>query len=88
MLVESLLHGGSEAELREARAAIAKLAAVPTEPGVVVHEVWLLRLRALLAQIDGDDAGYRDYHYRYRTIAIGLGFEGHMAMCRSDVVRV
>ena len=59
---------------------------MPTEPGVVVHEIWLLRLRALLAQADGDDAGYRDYRDRYRTMATDLGFEGHMAMGRGDGV--
>ena len=79
VLVESLLQRGSEADVREARTAIAKLAAVPVEPGVVVYEVWLLRLRALLAQAEGDAVGYRDYRDRYRTRAADLGFEGHMA---------
>ena len=67
MLVESLLQRGSDADLREARAAIAKLAAVPTDPGVVLYEIWLLRLRALLAQAEGDEVTYRDYRDRYRT---------------------
>ena len=60
VLVESLLHRGFEADVREARAAIAKLTAVPTEPGVVVLEIWLLRLRALLAQAEGDEVMYSE----------------------------
>ena len=79
VLVESLLHRGSEADLREATDAVAKLAAVPTEPGFVLNEIWLLRLRALLAQAEGDEVTYRDYRDRYRKMANDLGFEGHMA---------
>jgi len=54
------------------------LAAVPTDPGFVLHEIWLLRLRALLARTHGDDRAYRDYRDRYRAMATSLGFEGHM----------
>ena len=39
---------------------------------------WLLRLRALLAQAQGDEDAYRDYRDRYRAMAKSLGFEGHM----------
>ncbi len=77
-LVESLLQRGAEADIREAKDAIARLAAVPTEPGVVLIEIWLLRMRALLAQAEGDEATYRDYRDRYRQMANDLGFEGHM----------
>ena len=79
ILVESLLQRGSEADLTEAREATAKLAAVPTEPGCVLNEIWLLRLRALLAQAEGDEVIYRDHRDRYRKMANELGFEGHMA---------
>jgi adenylate cyclase len=79
VLVESLLRRGSDADLREARAAIDRLAALPTDPGYVLHEIWLLRLEALLAQALGDEAGYRHYRDRYRERATSLGFEGHMA---------
>ncbi len=77
-LVDSLLQRGCEADLREARNAIAILAAVPTEPGVVLNEIWLLRLRASLARAEGDDVTYRDYRDRYREMARELAFEGHM----------
>jgi hypothetical protein len=78
-LVETLLRSGSDADLQEAVTAIERLAAVPTDPGFVLHDIWLLRLRALLARADGDDASYRDYRDRYRAMARSLGFEGHIA---------
>ncbi len=78
-LVESLLARGTEADLQEAQAAIDRLASVPTEPGFVVYEVALLRLRALLARARSDEPGYRDYRDRYRAMATSLGFEGHIA---------
>jgi adenylate cyclase len=78
ILTESLLQRGSEADVRDARDVVATLAAKPTEPGVVLYEIWLLRLRALLAQAEGDEATYRDYRDRYRQMANDLGFEGHM----------
>ena len=55
VLVEALLRRGAETDLQEARAAIDHLAAVPTEPGFVLFEVPLGRLRALLARADGDE---------------------------------
>jgi hypothetical protein len=45
----------------------------------VLHDIWLLRMRALLARSNGDDATYRDYRDRYRKMATEIGFEGHMA---------
>jgi adenylate cyclase len=77
-LVELLLHRGSNADLRDARDAVATLAATLADPGVILYEIWLLRLRALLAHAEGDDAAYRDYRDRYRKMANDLGFEGHM----------
>jgi len=50
-----------------------------TDPGFVLNEIWLLRLRALLARAHGDETGYRDYRDRYRAMARSLGFEGHIA---------
>jgi adenylate cyclase len=78
-LVEALLQRGSEADRAEAADVIAKLAAVPTEAGVVLNEIWLLRMRALLAQAEGDEATYRYHRDRYRAMANDLGFEGHIA---------
>ena len=78
VLVESLMRRGSDADLREAQAAVDRLAAYPTEPEFVLHDIWLLRLRALMAQANGDDATYRDLRDRYRKMAADLDFEGHM----------
>jgi adenylate cyclase len=78
-LVESLLRGGSNSDLLEAEAAIERLAAVPTDPGFVLNEIPLLRLRALLAHAKSDDTAYREYRDRYRAMATSLGFEGHIA---------
>jgi adenylate cyclase len=78
VLVEALLQRGGDGDLDEAESVIARLAAVPTDPGFVVHDITLLRLRALLARARGDDASYRDTRDRYRAMATSLGFEGHM----------
>ena len=78
-LVESLLLRGTEGDIAEAQAAIDLLAAVPTDPGFVMHKLPLLRMRALLARAHGDDIVYRDYRDRYRDMAKTLGFEGHIA---------
>jgi hypothetical protein len=45
----------------------------------VVRDVWLLRMRALLARAHGVEAAYREYRDRYRDMAKTLGFEGHIA---------
>jgi adenylate cyclase len=78
LLVETLLDRGADGDAAEAEAAIARLAASPAD-GSVIREVWLLRMRALLARAHGDEASYRDYRDRYRAMAASLGFEGHMA---------
>jgi adenylate cyclase len=78
-LVESLLARGGNADLQDAQTAIDRLAAAPSHPSFVFHELPLLRLRALLAQAHEDDAAYCDYRDRYRAMATSLGFEGHIA---------
>ena len=83
VLVQSLLLRGSVADLREAATEIERLAAVPTDPGFVLKEIQLLRMRALLARAHGDEAGYRDFADRYGAMARSLGFEGHMAMAEA-----
>jgi adenylate cyclase len=77
--VEALLRRGTDADLQDAQTAIDQLAEVPTEPGFVMHDLCLLRLRALLARAHGDDTSYRDYRDRYREMAKTLEFEGHIA---------
>jgi hypothetical protein len=79
VLVEALLDRGADADVAEAEAAIERLSAAPAEAGLVIREIWLLRLRALLARAHGDDTSYREYGDRYRDMAKTLGFEGHIA---------
>ncbi len=74
VLVEALLERGAGGDLDEAQAAIDRLAAVPTDPGFVLHELPLLRLRALVAQAHGDDAGRGEFMQRYRAKAAAAGF--------------
>ena len=57
VLVETLLDRGADGDVAEAEAAIERLAAAPAEEGLVIRDIWLLRLRALLARAHGDDAG-------------------------------
>lgn len=82
-LVQSLLMRGTPTDVEEAAAEIERLAAVPTEPGFMLIEIQLLRMRAVLAHATGDEASYRDYAARYRAMAISLGFEGHMALAEA-----
>jgi hypothetical protein len=75
VLVELLLRRGTDDDLRQAEAAIERLAAVPTDPGLVLYEIPLLRLRGLVAQARGDDVAYRKFMESYRTNAAVAGFE-------------
>jgi adenylate cyclase len=77
--VDALLQRGTDADVQEAQAAVERLAAVPTEPGFVLYELPLLRLRALLARSRGDEISYRDFANRYRAMATSVGFQGHIA---------
>ncbi|WP_424073597.1 adenylate/guanylate cyclase domain-containing protein [Mycobacterium sp.] len=77
-LVSALMSRGDPMDLSEAQSAIDRLAAVPTEPGFVMNDLWLLRMRALEAQARSDESAYRDYRDRYRAMANSLGFEGHI----------
>ena len=71
-------------DLEEAKAAIDRLVAVPTDPGFVLHELPLLRLRALLARAHGDGTSLPDSSgIGTERWQIRLGFEGHMAMAEA-----
>lgn len=79
VLVEALLDRCTDSDVAEAEDAIERLAKAPADEGLVVREIWLLRLQALLTRARGDDARYREYQGRYRDMARTLGFEGHIA---------
>ena len=78
VLVETLLERGTEEDVVQAEAAIDRLATTPADHEYVLRDIWLLRMRALLARAQGDDVTYSDYRDRYRKMANDLGFEGHM----------
>ena len=78
VLVETLLDRGAPNDVAEAEAAIERLAAAPADEGLVMRDIWLLRLQALLARAHGADTSYRDYRDRYHAMATSLGFEGHI----------
>jgi hypothetical protein len=78
VLVETLLDRRAESDVAEAEAAIERLATAPADEVLVIREIWLLRMRALLARTRGDEAAYRNFRDRYRDMARTLGCEGHM----------
>jgi class 3 adenylate cyclase len=78
VLVEALLERGANGDVIDAEAAIARLAAAQDDEGPVIRDIWLLRMRALLAQALGDETAYHDYRDRYRAMARSLGFAGHI----------
>jgi hypothetical protein len=73
------LERGADGDVVEAQAAIERLAAAPADEGLVMRDIWLLRLRALLARAHGDAEVYDQLRDRYRDMAKTLGFEGHIA---------
>jgi hypothetical protein len=79
VLVETLLDHGAESDVAEAEAASERVAAAPADEGLVIRDIWLLRLRALLARAHGDATAYANFRDRYRDMARTLGFEGHIA---------
>ncbi len=79
VLVETLVERNAEGDLAEAREAIDRLVNLRSDQVSALREITLLRLRALLARADADEAGYRDFRDRYRDMAKTLGYEGHIA---------
>ena len=82
-LVEALLIRGSAADLGEARSRTDALAALPADPEFVLHQIWLTRLRALIARAEGNESDYRDLRDDYRAMAQRLRFHGHLAMAEA-----
>lgn len=85
VLVESLLRRGDTDDIREAAEHIDRFADMPSEPGVVINEIQLLRMRARLARARGGDSGFRDLVERYRALAVSLNFAGHIQL--ADAMR-
>ncbi|WP_199255370.1 zinc ribbon domain-containing protein [Mycolicibacterium mengxianglii] len=76
-LVGALLARGGAGDIDAAAAATEHLATLPTEPGYALHEIPLLRCRALLARARGDDTDYTALVSRYRVRATELDYAGH-----------
>ncbi len=85
VLVQLLIRRGSVADLRDAQAEIDRLAAVPTDPGFVLHELPLLRCRALLARAHGDEKSFRNFLQRHREKAAAVGFDALTATAAATV---
>ena len=83
LLVRELLVRATEADVREAEAAIDRLAAVQVLDGLAIQEITLLELRARLARAKADEVAYRQLADRYLDMAESLGFEGHIAMAKA-----
>jgi hypothetical protein len=79
VLVQTLLDRGADGDVAEAENAIVRLAEAPADEGLAIRDIWLLRLRALLARAHGDAAAYTHLRDRYRDMARTLEFEGHIA---------
>ena len=75
VLVQLLIRRGSVGDQHEAHTAVDRLAAVPTDPGFVLHELPLLRSRALLAHARGDESSYRNFLEQHRAKAAAAGFD-------------
>ncbi|MGE2717611.1 ATP-binding protein [Mycolicibacterium litorale] len=74
-LVVALLNRSGEGDREEAATAVDRLAAIPTDPGFVLHELPLLRLRALVADARGDTDGAAQYLARHRAMAAAANFD-------------
>jgi adenylate cyclase len=58
---------------------------VPTDPGFVLHELPLLRSRALLALARGDEDGHRNFSEQHRAKAAAAGFDALIAAADSAI---
>jgi class 3 adenylate cyclase len=76
-LVETLLERGAEHDVVEAEAVTDRFAAIPTD-GSYVRDIWLLRLRALIARARDDQASYLTFVDDYREMAECLEYDGHI----------
>ncbi len=77
-LVSALLIRGNEFDIADAEAAIERLSGALPGARRVSRDIFVLRLRAMVAQARGEEI-YREFRDLYRAMANDLGFEGHMA---------
>ena len=84
VLVESLVARGADGDLQEAQAAIDRLASVPHEPGLVLHELPLLWVRSRMAHVHGDHAASRQFMQDYLAKAATADFEPLVAAADAE----
>jgi class 3 adenylate cyclase len=68
----------SRGDYDEAACEIERLMSLAADHQWASREIAALQLRAELALARGDETAYRELRDRYRAMANGLGFEGHM----------
>ena len=85
VLVQVLVRRGTAGDHDEAQSAIDRLAAVPTDPGFVLHELPILRSRALLSRARGDEDSYRKFSEEHRARAAAAGFDALLFAAEADV---
>jgi hypothetical protein len=77
VLVQTLLDRRADGDMAEVDAAIDRLAVAPADEGLAMRNIWLLRLRAKLAQARGEAGAYTLFRNGYCDMAKTLGYEGH-----------
>ncbi len=83
VLVETLLDRGTDGDVAEAAAAIDDVARERRDHDLPVRDIWLLRMRALLARSTGHSDEYARLADHYLERAVSLGFEGHIVWAES-----
>jgi hypothetical protein len=77
VLVQTLLDAGSSSDVAEAEAAIERLERAAADEDLAIRDIWLLRLRTLLARAHRDATAYLRLVDRYGDMARTLDFDGH-----------
>lgn len=75
VLVEALAQRRADGDLAEAQATVDRLAAASPEPGCVIDQLTVLRLRGLLARAHGDADTHQQFIDRCRAKAAATGYE-------------
>ena len=81
--VTSLLTRAADGDVALARSAVNRMAECTGPSTIGFHELPLLRLRALVARREGDDAGHLRLADRYRVRARERGYAGHILIAVS-----
>lgn len=83
VLVETLLERGVDGDVAEAAAAVQTVAEERPDEELPVRDIWLLRMRAMLARSNGHTDEYANLVDRYLEMAVALGFEAHIVWAES-----